>query len=63
MHGVLVGGDALGEPEANLVLGGLDGVGAVDDVAADLDAEVTADGAGLGSAVARERERERNTGE
>ena len=47
----LVGGYALGEPEADLVLRGLDGVGAVDHVAAELDAEVTADGAGLGGAV------------
>ena len=35
------------EPEADLVGGGLNGVGAVTDVAADVDAEVTADGAGL----------------
>ena len=47
----LVGGDALGEPEADLVLRGLDGVGAVDDVAAELDAEIASDGAGLGGAV------------
>ncbi len=33
------------------MLRGLDGVGAVDHVAAELDAEVTADGAGLGGAV------------
>lgn len=51
VHGVLVGGDTLGEPEADLVLGGLDGVRAVDHVAAHLDAEVAADGAGLGSAA------------
>ena len=36
------------EPKANLVVGGLDGVRAVDDVSADIDAEVTADGAGGG---------------
>ena len=46
----LVGGDTLGEPQGDLVLGGLDGVGTVDDVAAELDAEVAADGAGLGGA-------------
>ena len=51
----LVRGDALGEPEADLVLRGLDGVGAVDHVAAELDAEVTADGAGLGGAVGGRR--------
>lgn len=33
---------------ADLALGGLDRVGAVDDVAADIDGEVTADGAGQG---------------
>mmetsp|Transcript_22436 Transcript_22436/g.27633 ORF Transcript_22436/g.27633 Transcript_22436/m.27633 type:complete len:203 (+) Transcript_22436:79-687(+) len=44
-----VGGDLrLVEPEADLSIGGLDGVGAVNDVAADVDAKVTADGAGLG---------------
>ena len=48
---MLVVGDALGEPEADLVLRGLDGVGAVDDVAAELDAEIASDGAGLGGAV------------
>ena len=46
----LVGGDTLGEPQGDLVLGGLDGVGTVDDVAAELDAEVAADGTGLGGA-------------
>ena len=51
LGGVLVVGDALGEPEADLVLRGLDGVGAVDDVAAELDAEIASDGAGLGGAV------------
>merc|ERR1719409_845133 len=42
--------DALGEPKGDLGIGGLDGVGTVADVAADLDAEVAADGAhgGLG---------------
>ena len=34
------------EPEVDLVVGSLDGVGSVDDVATDVDAEVTADGAG-----------------
>tara|TARA_B100000767_G_scaffold97721_1_gene93753 strand:+ start:150 stop:305 length:156 start_codon:yes stop_codon:yes gene_type:complete len=48
---VLVVGDSLGKPEADLVLRGLDGVGAVDDVAAELDAEIASDGAGLGGAV------------
>ncbi len=33
------------EPESNLLLGVLDGVGAVADVAADVDGEVTTDGA------------------
>lgn len=36
------------EPQSDLLLGRLDGIGAVDDVAADLDAEVTTDGAGQG---------------
>ena len=36
------------EPKVDLVVGSLDGVGSVDDVATDVDAEVTADGAGLG---------------
>lgn len=36
------------EPESNLLLGVLDGVGAVADVAADIDGEVTTDGAGGG---------------
>lgn len=34
------------EPEGNLLLGVLDAVGAVADVAADIDGEVTTDGAG-----------------
>ena len=51
LGGVLVVGDALGEPEGDLVLRGLDGVGAVDDVAAELDAEIASDGAGLGGAA------------
>jgi hypothetical protein len=58
VHGVLVGGDALGEPQADLVLGGLDGVGAVDHVAAQLDAVVAADGPGLRGAAGFWRERE-----
>ena len=33
------------------MLRGLDGVGAVDDVAAELDAEIASDGAGLGGAA------------
>jgi hypothetical protein len=37
-----------GEPEGNLLLGVLDAVGAVADVAADIDGEVTTDGAGGG---------------
>lgn len=44
--GSLVGDKVtLGEPESNLLLGVLDGVGAVADVAADIDGEVTTDGA------------------
>jgi hypothetical protein len=37
-------GQALGEPQRNLALRRLDGVRPVDDVAADVDAEVAADG-------------------
>lgn len=37
------------EPQGNLLLGVLDGVGAVADVAADVDGEVTTDGTGGGS--------------
>ena len=40
---------ALGEPERDLALGALDGIATVDDVAADVDAEVSADGAVFGS--------------
>ena len=36
------------EPKVGLVGGSLDGVGSVDDVATDVDAEITTDGAGLG---------------
>lgn len=36
------------EPQSDLLLSGLDGIGSVADVAADLDAVVPADGAGLG---------------
>lgn len=36
----------LAEPESDLLLGVLDGVGAVADVAADVDGEVATDGAG-----------------
>lgn len=44
--GSLVGdGLAVLEPEGNLLLGVLDGVGAVADVAADIDGEVATDGA------------------
>mmetsp|Transcript_16994 Transcript_16994/g.28731 ORF Transcript_16994/g.28731 Transcript_16994/m.28731 type:complete len:219 (-) Transcript_16994:37-693(-) len=43
---VLVVADALGEPQADLLLGALHRVRAVANVAADIDAEVTADGAG-----------------
>lgn len=39
---------ALLEPESNLLLGVLDAVGAVADVAADVDGEVATDGAGGG---------------
>ena len=39
--------EALGEPEVDLALSGLDGVGTVDDVVAHVAAEVTANGAGL----------------
>lgn len=47
--GSLVADDiTLLEPESNLLLGVLDGVRAVADVAADIDGEVTADGAGGG---------------
>ena len=37
-----------GEPQSDFVFGALDRVGTVADVAADLDAEVTTDGAGGG---------------
>ena len=37
------------EPEGDFLLGGLDRVGTVDDVATEIDAEVTTDGAGKGS--------------
>lgn len=44
--GSLVADDlALLEPESNLLLGVLDGVGTVADVSADIDGEVTTDGA------------------
>ena len=39
---------AVGEPESDLGVGGLDGVRAVDDVTADIDAEVATDGAWCG---------------
>ena len=38
---------AVGEPESDLIVGRLDGVRAVDDVAANMDAEVTTDSAWL----------------
>ena len=38
---------SLGEPEGDLLVSCLDGIGAVDDVATDVDAEVAADGARL----------------
>lgn len=38
----------LGEPQGDLLVGRLDGIGSVQDVAADLDAEVSADGSGQG---------------
>lgn len=45
--GSLVADDiTLLEPESNLLLGVLDGVGTVADVAADIDGEVTSDGTG-----------------
>jgi len=40
--------NTLGEPEGNLLFGGLDSVRAVADVHADLDGEVATDGAGGG---------------
>ena len=43
------------EPKLDLVVGRLDGVRAVADVTADINAEVTADGAGLGGAVVGRR--------
>ena len=43
--GLVADGLTLLEPERNLLLGVLDGVGAVADVAADIDGEVTTDGA------------------
>jgi len=43
---VVIGVDTIGEPELDLVLGGLDGIGAMADVAADVDAIITTDGAG-----------------
>jgi len=48
--GVVVPGAELGgsEPKGDLSVGGLDGIGAVADVTADIDAVVTTDGAGLG---------------
>ena len=48
----LVIGEALREPEANLALGALNSIGAVDDVAAHVDSEVAADAAGLCSMYA-----------
>ncbi len=44
--GSLPGDGAVGEPVGNLLLGVLDGVGAVADVAADIQGEVATDGAG-----------------
>ena len=38
----------IGEPKGDLVVGRLDGVGTVANVSADIDAEVTSNGAGLG---------------
>ncbi len=46
-HGGDIVHEALGEPERDLVLRGLDAVGAVDHVAADVDAEVKPDRARL----------------
>lgn len=46
--GVVDGGVLLAEPESDLGLGGLDGVGTVADVASDVDGEITADGTGGG---------------
>lgn len=48
LHDAGVGDDTVGEPEGDLLLGVLDGVGTVAEVAADINAEVTADGAGEG---------------
>ena len=39
---------SLGEPESDLGVGRLDGIGTVNDVAADIDAEVATDGAWCG---------------
>ena len=39
---------SLGEPESDLGVGRLDGIGTVNDVAADIDAEVATDGAWVG---------------
>ena len=38
---------SLGEPEGDLGVGGLDGIGTVADVATDVNAEVATDGAGV----------------
>jgi hypothetical protein len=48
LSGLVADNVAVLEPESNLLLGALDGIGAVADVSADIDGEVTADGAGGG---------------
>ena len=45
---VVPGAEFLGlEPKSNFLLSGLNGIGTVDDVSSDIDAEVTSDGSGL----------------
>lgn len=53
---VVVGHNTLGEPERDLLLRGLNGVGAVAHVATDVDAQVAADRAGQGVSGVRRAE-------